>query len=461
MTARLEDMGPCFQGVIPAIIATCGLDGEPNVTYLSQVYYVDPQHVALSRQFFNKTARNVSLNPYASVFLMDPITFDGYRLRLRFDHAETEGPLFDTMALRIEVIASHTGMAGVFKLRSADVYEVLALEHVAGYLAPPDPALDAVPVPVLPPGPLTEVRGLQAISERISRALDLEQLLHGTLVALDELFGFSHSMVLVPDDGGQRLVTVASHGYGAGGVGAEVASGDGIIGTVAVRRRMVRVAAMDEGLRYGRAIRGRMAESGDADRLAPEIPLPGLADAQAQLALPLCAGTRLVGVLSVESRDPLCFDEWDEAYLQIIGNQIAMGIDRMQDDDPEPAAAVTAATHAHATGAAARARRTLVYYRGDDCVFADGEYLIRNVPGKILWKVLREHQHSGQVEFTNRELRLDASLGLPELKDNLESRLILLRRRLEEKCPDVRLVPVRRGRFALELDCTLDLVEKD
>ncbi len=465
MSVRLEDMGPCFQGVIPAIIATCGLDGEPNVTYLSQVYYVDPKHVALSRQFFNKTARNVSENPFASVFLMDPVTFDGYRLRLRFDHAETDGPLFDTMAMRIEVIASHTGMAGVFKLRSADVYEVLALEHVTGFLAPLDPALDALPVPVLPPGPLTEVRGLQAISERISRALDLEQLLNGTLVALDELFGFSHSMVLVPDDGGQRLVTVASHGYGAGGVGAEVALGEGIVGTVAERRRMVRVAGMDEGLRYGRAIRGRIAESGDAGRLAPEIPLPGLADAQAHLALPLCAGSRLVGVLSVESRDPLCFDEWDEAYLQIIGNQIAMGIDRMQDEDPEPAAPAAAASPATAAAAAtapdARTRRTLVYYRGDDCVFADGEYLIRNVPGKILWKVLREHARSGQVEFTNRELRLDASLGLPAVKDNLESRLILLRKRLEEKCPDVRLVPVRRGRFALELDCTLDLVERD
>jgi hypothetical protein len=176
------------------------------------------------------------------------------------------------------------------------------------------------------------------------------------------------------------------------------------------------------------------------------------------LGLPLLVGDELVGVLAVESRDPLAFDEWDEAFLQIVANQIAMGIERMQEDDDEAAPGGELAPPA-AVAPAAR-RRSFVYYRNDDCIFVDGDYLIRNVPAKILWKLLNQHRATGQREFTNRELRLDPSLGLPGYKDNLESRLILLRRRLETKCPDVRLVPVRRGRFALELAVEPELAER-
>ncbi|HEV8112941.1 MAG TPA: GAF domain-containing protein [Planctomycetota bacterium] len=456
---RLEELQACFQGVIPSLIATCGADGEPNITYLSQVYYLDPKHVALSCQFFNKTRRNVAENPYATVVLQDPITFEAWKLLIRFQRAETEGPLFDTMSMRIQVIASHTGMAGVFKLISADVYDVIDCSPVEGYLMPPDPLLDAAaPPPVA--GPMTELRGLQLVSERISRASDLEGLLTDTLTGLDECLGFSHSMVLLVDECTRTLVTTASRGYGSQGIGSEVAFGHGAIGTAAEKRRLLRISGVGAELRYGRAIRGRVAETGDSARLTAEIPLPGLPHAQAQLALPLLSCDRLVGVLAVESADPLAFDEWDEAFLQIVGHQIAVGVGRMQSIEDEPDTDAKARV-APVRRKAAAAKTTFVYYKNDDCVFVDGEYLIRNVPGKILWKVLRQRVDHGQLEFTNRELRLDPTLGLPPIKDNLESRLILLRRRLAEKCPTVRMVPVKRGRFALECDGEIELLEKE
>ncbi|MCC6673059.1 MAG: GAF domain-containing protein [Planctomycetes bacterium] len=449
---RLEDLTHCFQGITPALIATCSSAGEPNVTYLSQVYLAAPGHVALSRQFFNKTQQNLAENPYAAVHFYDPVTLEAYELELRYLRSEMTGPLFDTMAARIQVIASHTGMAGVFRLLSADVFAVLGLRRIAEYLQPRTGGEPPVPAS---PGRLGELRSLQVVSDRISRAACLEELLGGALGALAEALGFEHSMVLLLEEQRGRLIAIHGHGYGEGGAGAEVPLGAGVIGTAAERRRMVKVTGIGAELRYGRAVREQLAQGGAS--LLPEIPLPGLPDAQAQLALPLLCGGRLVGVLAFESRDPMAFDEWDEAFLQILANQIALGIDRMQDgyedEGPGPGAVP-------APPAASRRSRTFVFYRNDDCVFVDGEYLVRGVPGLILWKLLRQHRDDARGEFTNRELRLDPGLRLPPVKDNLESRLILLRKRLQEKCPDVALVPVARGRFALRVGCAYELVER-
>ena len=115
---------------IPCVLATCASDGEPNTTIISQAYAVDPRHVALSFQFFSKTIRNVRENPNATLCLSDFERGLFWVLRLAYDHSETSGPVFERMDMVIESIASVTGMSGIFKLKAADIYRVIAVHSI-------------------------------------------------------------------------------------------------------------------------------------------------------------------------------------------------------------------------------------------------------------------------------------------------------------------------------------------
>jgi adenylate cyclase len=104
-------------------------------------------------------------------------------------------------------------------------------------------------------------------------------------------------------------------------------------------------------------------------------------------------------------------------------------------------------------GAGATAGRPfkVVHHTYDDSIFIDGSYLIKGVAGRLLVHLLGLHLREGRATFTNREMRLSDELRLPEFKDNLETRLLLLRRRLDEKAAPIRLRQTGRGRLSLEL----------
>jgi adenylate cyclase len=457
----LESLTTCLQGLLPAQLYTCSRDGIPNAAYLSHVEYVDEAHVALSHQFFNKSRRNVSENPQALVSLLDPDTGQGYLLRLRYVRAETEGPLFERMALRIEAIASYCGLKGIFKLQAADVYEVLSVSET------PEERGATSQTPgrgerTRGADPVFTLKALEDFSGRIQRAGSLEALVDSILCGLEDVFGFPQSMILVPAEEAGVLVTVATHGYREDGAGAELRVGEGIAGMVAEARKPIRISGLMRGMLYALAM--HKEADGTAGRPRPRIPLPGLASPQSQLGVPLLVRGELVGVLVIESETPYRFHEQDKRAIELLGSYLAIAIQNMQLQERAGDAAGDALASAPPASAdpavPGRAARELVYHAGDETILVDGEYLIRSLPARILWRLLTIRQASGRSEFTNRELRLDKSLQLPELKDNLETRLLLLRRRLEQKCPEIRLVPLCRGRFALELACETRLIAR-
>ena len=100
------------------------------------------------------------------------------------------------------------------------------------------------------------------------------------------------------------------------------------------------------------------------------------------------------------------------------------------------------------------------HYAANDSVFINDDYLIKGVAGAIFWKLLRDYVQAGRTEFTNRELRLDPSIRLPDVADNLEARLLLLQRRLQENTPPMRIEKTGRGRFRLCVACPVLLEEQ-
>ena len=444
MMQSVDSIRIALDGAIPASVATCAPDGVPNVSFVSQVYYVDPSHVALSFQFFNKTRQNVLATKQASVLVIDPQSYARYRIALAYVHTETSGPLFERMKAHLAGIASHTGMAGVFKLQGADVYRVLSVEQVPGHSLP-----GTAPQ-------RHHLAAVRAIAQRIAGCADLSNLLDEALAALDDALGIRHAMILMADARAKKLYTVASRGYDASGVGSEIAFGEGVIGVAAREMTPIRIMHRAYEWGYGRAIRESAAAGGMASMIDTEIPVPGLPDSRSQLAVPVVVGSTLSAVLYVEDVLDRRFGFDDEDALVAVAALLGPTIRNMQ----ELAEAAQEAAPARGGAPALQGPPVTVRrYAADDSVFLGDDYLIKGVAGAIFWKLLRDFTASGRTEFSNRELRLDPSIRLPDFSDNLEARLILLSRRLAERAPHIAIEKTGRGRFRLCVRQPVELVE--
>jgi hypothetical protein len=148
----------------------------------------------------------------------------------------------------------------------------------------------------------------------------------------------------------------------------------------------------------------------------------------------------------VESPEPLRFDFDDEDALVSLATLLAHATRALQQ------AAECEAEDARPGDAAAPLPGVPLpvrYYAANGSVFLGEDYLIKGVAGAIFWRLLELRETEGRSEFTNRELRLDPALKLPDIDDNLEARLILLQRRLAERDAGIAIEKTGRGRFRL------------
>lgn len=436
----LSEISTALEGVLPSSLSTVGVDGMPNITYISVVSRLDDEHVVLSRQFFKKTEDNAGANPHAQVQVVEPDTGRAFLLDLVYDCTETSGPVFEKMKAKLDAVAAHEGMARVFILRGVDICRVVATEMVPCDF--PTRTADRRD------GAIEKV---QAISQEVAAQDDLDGILQTALHGLHELLGYPHVFVMLVDEAGERLYTVASAGYAAPGTGSEVEVGEGIIGIAAQRRQTIRLTHLSGERQYLQAAH----QSG---RLAPierVIQLPSIDSVESQMVVPLMAQRRLAGVIVAQGHEQAAFQAADEWVVGILASQVALSMQLLSTTDR--AALPEFPSRAPVTSARGNVLQ-VKHYSEDNTVFLDNEYLIKGVAGSILWRLLRAYNDDGRSEFSNKEIRLDPTLALPDIKDNLEARLILLRKRLDERGQAVRIEKLSRGRFKLIVTKPLQLV---
>jgi len=439
---RLSDLSACFEGVIPSIIATASADGMPNISYLSHVARVDEEHVALSNQFFAKTAANVRANPHVTLILVDGFTGDQFLLDVGFVRSVDAGPLFDRIALQLKASSAQVGMSEVMRLKSADIFRVHGIEKVLSPVETADtPAIRAA----------VSLPALSEAVRTIERQAEADEIIDSLLSSVQQVLGYGNALVLIRDGHRGSLVTTGSIGYERSGLGSEVAGGEGMIGAAAASSQTIKVSDMSRVRRFGEAISHEAEAQENTTRIVAFPQLPG---AMSQIAVPMAARGAVVGVLFIESPQRLAFREADEAALEILASQAAVALTL---SEGEAASIELPRSLPRPTSGPAGGSIRVTHHRADDSIFIDNAYIVKGVAGALLRLMVEWHVGEGRVEFTNREMRLAIGSRMPEIKDNLETRLLLLRRRLEEKQAPIRLVRTGRGRVRLTADGPLTL----
>jgi signal transduction histidine kinase/CheY-like chemotaxis protein len=149
------------------------------------------------------------------------------------------------------------------------------------------------------------------IGRLVTSTLDLNTIFTRTVSLISERFGFYFAAVYITEETGFKAVLREAIGE----------AGE----AMKVQRYSIAVGAA--------SIVGKVAERGEAilandtSREPLHQPNPLLLDTQSEVAIPLRIGSRIVGVIDIQSTETFAFTEDDISVLQSLADQVAVAID--------------------------------------------------------------------------------------------------------------------------------------
>ncbi len=148
----------------------------------------------------------------------------------------------------------------------------------------------------------TQLEILQEVSQKISSILDIDQLLNEVCNAVAEAFGYQHVAILLADNTAHELYFGAQVGYDqdVSDIRLAIYGQEGVVTEAAATLEPVLVPDVTQNPRY----------------------ISALDSVRSELAIPLIAGERLVGVFNLESDRLRGFEAENVRLMTALGQQI-------------------------------------------------------------------------------------------------------------------------------------------
>ncbi len=149
------------------------------------------------------------------------------------------------------------------------------------------------------------------IGQRMTALLDFDSLLAEVVRLIRVRFGYYHTRILLVDEEARELVLKEASGPSA----------------ESIKARGLRLKVGEQGITGWVAYTGQTLMCNDVSREPRYDPAELVAETKAELAVPLRVGSRVLGVLDVQSERRDAFGKEDATVLQILGNQIGIAIE--------------------------------------------------------------------------------------------------------------------------------------